>query len=206
MTHATGLIFLKEHEFGFHSSTLGFPSIDACRAVVLHTANGLFGWHQAGGAYADRLNTYGNKFASYIRAHRQALAPHRGLYVVTHVGVRGQYGGGGGTVAGNAQSAMEHLREIGAYAQAIGYTGKIRSFDLSHKWPNGSCYVEFVANGSTCDVYATNWSTNGHETANYDASRGADHQNGHGSSFVSPQRMFTKVNTTGKVKVEPATI
>jgi hypothetical protein len=202
MTSAQGHIFLKEHEFGFHPTVLGFPSIDACRAVVLQTANGLFGWHQAGGAYADRLNTYGNKLASYIRAHRLGNSVGIVLYVVTHVGARGGYGGTPGTVAGNAQQGREHLREIAAYAQAIGFTGTIRSYDLSMRWPGGSCYVEFDVNGNGCDVFANAWHTMGNETANFDPGRGDDHKNGHGATFVNPKLMFTKVNTTGRTKVE----
>jgi len=206
MTTALGHIFLKEHEFGFHPTVLGFPSIDACRAVVVQTANGLFGWHQASGAYADRFNTYGNKFGSYIRGHRLASSVGLTMYVVTHVGVRGGYGGAPGTAAGNAQQGREHLAEIAAYAQAIGFKGTLRSYDLSTRWPTGSCYVEFNVNGNGCDVYANAWHTMGNETANFDVSRGHDHKNGHGASFADPKLMFTKVNTTGRTKVETINI
>ena len=200
------VIFLKEHEFGYDPNTLGFPSIDACRAVVLHTSNGLFGWHQASGAYPDRFNTYGNKLASYIRGHRHASSTALGIYMVTHVGMRGGYGGISGTPAGNDQAGREHLAEIAAYAQAIGFVGPIRSYDLSFKWPNCSCYVEFTANGGTCDVHASAWSNTGNDTTNYDGSRGYNHKNGHGASFVNPKKKFTKVNTTGKVKLETLVI
>lgn len=205
MTTSQGLIFLKEHEFGFHPTTLGFPSIDACRAIVLQTGQGLFGWHQAGGAYGDRLATYGNKFADYIRGHRHGTAASLHIYTVTHIGVRGGYGGVAGTPAGNAQQGREHLAEIAAYSQAIGHAGPIHSFDLSARWPANSCYVEFQLNAGVCQIRANTWHGTGNLTANYDAVRGNDHRNGQ-RVLKAPKLMFTQVNTTGSTQVVPLNI
>ena len=41
-----------------------------------------------------------------------------------------------------------------AFASALDFQGKIRSYDLSHKWPNRGVYVEVTAAADACMIYA----------------------------------------------------
>ena len=42
------MIYLCEREIGFDAAEIGFPSILGCRAIVIVTSGGLFGYHLNG--------------------------------------------------------------------------------------------------------------------------------------------------------------
>ena len=50
------MYYLYEHQLGYHSLALGFPSIDSCNAICLQTKSGLFGLHVYG---CDAFNHIG---------------------------------------------------------------------------------------------------------------------------------------------------
>ncbi len=61
------MLYLSEREIGFDAAEIGFPSIDNCRAIVLVTAGGLFGYHLFGVLSQNKINT----FVSFVNNHAQ---------------------------------------------------------------------------------------------------------------------------------------
>jgi hypothetical protein len=142
--------FLMEHEVGFDTQELGFPSIQGCIAIVYQTHQGLYGYHSAGGSGTDKFKGRAEKFRDFV----QGLGGTHGgvrLYGVTFVG-NNQRG-----YSGVARQTW--LAELVAYATELGYTGKISGYDLfkTLKGVGQSAYVEFQKNGSKCDVSVREW-------------------------------------------------
>src|SRR5262245_26622674 len=97
------MIYLCEREIGFDTTEIGFPSILGCRAIVLVTSSGLFGYHLNG-----NLNpTKKTALITFITQH-----PQLGLKKMLYAASAG---------AGLPQDYAE-LRDIAA---ALGYTGSI---------------------------------------------------------------------------------
>ena len=59
------MIYLCEREIGYDAQCIGFPSIGGCRAVVVLTAGGMFGFHLNGSLSPQKKN----KFAQFISTH-----------------------------------------------------------------------------------------------------------------------------------------
>ncbi len=136
------MINLVEHEVGFDANSVGFPSIDACRAILLVTGGGLFGYHLAGGTLTDSKR---DGFANFIT--RGGAVDQRALYLAAKIN-------GGG----NFQSQNEFWAEIRNLAKKLKFTGPIYAADLS-SFAVGSAYVRFdnVSN-TTCIISARSWS------------------------------------------------
>lgn len=208
-TWSEDLVFLAENEYGFSPTALGFPSISACRAIVYQTSDGLFGFHQACGAFPDRFAEFGEKFAAFVRGHPEGRdiglsSIGMNMYVVSKLGMGGSYS------IGDA-GAREHRAELKAFAGALGFKGNARSYDLSSKWPGQpGVYVEFVVHAATCLIYANPWIEH-HDPAHKAPGGGAGrvhHQLSYPSSkdFIAPDKVFTKVETTARQRLEPITI
>lgn len=137
------MLYLYEHQLGYHNLALGFPSIDGCHAICLQTNIGLFGIHVYGcnafNHIGQAMEKESKAFASFVANH-----PNRSdfvhLYSVCFHGKRGWAAG------------KSWKDEIQVYARELGYTGKVSAFDLSTipGWPNlvgtstsDSAYVEF---------------------------------------------------------------
>lgn len=144
------MYYLYEHQLGFHSLALGFPSIGTCNAICLQTTAGLFGVHVYGcdsfnkqaGSNTNAMERESTAFAAFVNNH-----PNRSGFVHLY--------------SANFHSKRQHQpagtvdgwkKELKYYAKALGYTGPVSSFDLSSltNWPtNGSgldldsAYVEF---------------------------------------------------------------
>ena len=91
-TWSKGLIFLAENQYGFSTTSLGFPSISACRAIVYQTSRGLYGFHQASGAHPGKFERFGKKFAGFVDGEGGGNGLN--LYVVAKVGMGSSYAGG----------------------------------------------------------------------------------------------------------------
>jgi len=145
-------LYLKERELGFDPTTIGFPSIHGCMAIVYVVPNGLFGYHNYGGsanaAWADRANA----FNSYVQHHILRGAASR-LYGVTFVGLR--YG---------PPQQDNWVGELTSFAGALGYNGKIRGYDLSGDGMVGSAYVEFRKVNDKCEIWVKPWTAGGEAT------------------------------------------
>src|SRR5690554_6151511 len=59
------VIYLCEREIGFDAVEIGFPSVMGCRAIVLVTAGGLFGYHLNGNLNAMKQAA----FVNFVTAH-----------------------------------------------------------------------------------------------------------------------------------------
>lgn len=200
MPWSEGLIFLSENHYGFSRATLGFPSISACRAVIYQTTEGLFGFHQASGAHPGKIAGFGAKFAGFVREHPQGAGTGLNLFVAAKVGAGSSYRMG-------HEGALEHQAEMKAFADALGFTGTVRSYDLSFKWANVGVYVEVTADAGTCVMHCNPWVEHhdeGHKGP-VAGDRQADHKLSYPTKdeFVVPTKVFTKVDTTAQQKVEP---
>ncbi|EMZ7034348.1 hypothetical protein ABE276_002382 [Salmonella enterica] len=70
--------YLCEREIGFDATEIGFPSVMGCRAIVLVTAGGLFGYHLNGTLNAQKLTA----FINFVNTHPKGRGrPRRRLYV-----------------------------------------------------------------------------------------------------------------------------
>ncbi|MBL0937799.1 MAG: hypothetical protein IBJ03_02830 [Gemmatimonadaceae bacterium] len=139
------MYYLYEHQLGYHSLALGFPSIDGCNAICLQTKTGLFGIHVYG---CDAFNHIGRAmekestaFGEFVRTHTQGQEFVH-MYSTCFHKKRGWSPGG--------KDAWK--RELKFYADAIGFKGPCSGFDLSSipNWPGGigsstsdSAYVEY---------------------------------------------------------------
>jgi hypothetical protein len=74
------VIYLCEREIGFDAAEIGFPSVMGCRAIVLVTAGGLFGYHLNGTLNGQKLAT----FVNFVNSHPQGRGrPRRRLYTAS---------------------------------------------------------------------------------------------------------------------------
>jgi len=170
------MIYLCEREIGFDAAQIGFPSVAGCRAIVLVTSGGLFGYHLNG-----NLNE-GKKiaFAGFVNGNPLGLTK-RALYVASQgVGVPHYYG------------------EIRALAATLGYGGTIHWANLG----GPSAYANFVNNhNNTCIISWRTWSDpadnvaankGGYAAANRAIANGA-----------APAHMYTNLNAAGLTVVYP---
>ena len=137
------MYYLYEHQVGYHSLALGYPSIDGCHAICLQTKTGLFGIHVLGCNAFNHISRAMEKeseaFAAFVTGHPMG-SDFVHLYGVCFHGKRGW------------EKGKTWKDEIKVYADALGYKGKVSGFDLSTvaNWPKGvgtstsdSAYVEF---------------------------------------------------------------
>ena len=153
-----GLIYLPEHHAGFDASCIGFPSISGCHAIVLHSDNGLYGYHALGGERAPQTAVRATGFASFVRQHNVNFAPKR-LYGACFLNARGYSGN---------DKKQGWITEITAYADALGMNHNlIRGFDLGTKIKEQvvnnntvtqSAYVEMRLVNDNVEVFFKRWS------------------------------------------------
>jgi len=181
-------MYLGEREIGFDAAEMRFPSIGGCRAIVLVTGGGLFGFHLSGTRNAQKMNS----FSQFIQGHAQGN-PKRNLYIASRVG-------------GNSQhtNAEECYAEIKDFAQALGFEGAMYWADLSSVG-GASAYVEFKSvQNHTCIITARTWNDPvdgvAGNRANY---AGANRTMAMGAA---PALMFTHVDPTGLRAVYPTKI
>ncbi len=127
------MTYLGEREIGFDAVEIGFPSILGCRAIVVVTAGGLFGYHLNGNLSTLKKNA----FVNFITGHLQGNAPAM-LYAAS-------------AGAGLAQDYQE-LRDIAA---DLVYGGPIYWASLPAA---GSVFVHFQdINHTTCAITSRAW-------------------------------------------------
>ena len=169
------MIYLCEREIGYDPKCIGFPSIGGCRAVVVVTAGGIFGFHLNGSLNSGKKD----KFSQFISGHNRGGAA-TAIYVACK----------------EARSGRD-VAEIKEIATAIGYTGDINWADLS-SIEAGSAYVEIrlVPGNNTCIVAARAWDDG---TDSADDNRGAYVDSGSRTiaNGGNPTQMYTGVDTQG---------
>jgi hypothetical protein len=132
--------FLNERQIGMDPTTVGFPNLGDCMAMVLLDEGGLFGFHLTRG---DLTNA--PLFVQYVQGHRNYTGRLEGLYSTANFKLR--YGQSG------TQTDWEG--EMSAIAKAAGYTGPVHGYNLGDtgiKAPE-AIYAEFRAAASACTVW-----------------------------------------------------
>ncbi len=123
---------LLENHWGFDAVDLGFPSIAACRAIVLQTTAGLFGYHMSSSHLTAAARAI--DFANYVHNHAQWVAgAGQMLYVIcyTEKPITG-YG---------ANALSEWKAEAQVFAAALTHTGRRMGYGLSPAHGGLSSYV-----------------------------------------------------------------
>jgi hypothetical protein len=141
--------YLGEREVGFDPSGLGFPSLDGCQAIVYQTDNGLFGYHNFGGADEASWPERSAAFGSFVNEHFMR-ATGRILYGVCYVTTARGYG--------NSHTTRKWKGELASFADAVGFDGPIWGYNLSNSGIAPGAYVELRKNGNACEVWAKHWS------------------------------------------------
>jgi hypothetical protein len=157
----TSMIYLSELEVGYDPELIGFPSIDACMAIVYVTDRGLFGFHNFGGDTREKWRLRANKFREFVGNHDYASRAGRRLYGATYLGSRGYT---------NPQEDWK--AELKTFASALGFSGKIRGFNLGQTDIKKGAYVEFRKIGEKCTVYVDCWDGLNGERGNVRWSKG----------------------------------
>lgn len=172
------MTYLGEREIGFDAAEIGFPSILGCRAIVVVTAGGLFGYHLNGNLSALKRNA----FVNFITGHMHGNTPAM-LYAAS-------------AGAGLAQDYQE-LRDIAA---DLHYGGPIYWASLPAA---GSVFVHFQdINHTTCAITARAWVD---ATDNVPGNKGPyvagpDRAIANGTANAS---MYTQVSLAGLTAVYP---
>lgn len=189
---------LREHEFGFTTDRLGFPRVQACRAIVYQNTNGLFGYHNHGANAPSEWDARAQQFADFVRSHPRGGGGGLGLYVVTFVTNHGGYAPGSGL--------RDWKGEAASFAAKLEFTGPRFGVNLSVLYKTGSAYVEVRPTGGLCTVHVQDWrESDVHGTQPYAAS---EH---HKLNPASPQRharppFISQMNTTRLQQVSYETL
>lgn len=147
--------YLLEHQMGFDTNCIGFPSIQGCHAVVYQTSAGLYGFHIAGGSANADWALNAGVFRQFVASLNGLANPGTRLYGASFVG---------NNQRGYSPVATTNWKnELLAIASALGYTGKISGYDLFKTLgSNASAYVEYRVNGPKCNLYVRRWDANEH--------------------------------------------
>ena len=196
-------MYLSENEVGFNTSDLGFPSISGCHAIVYVTTNGLFGLHNFGGADQVSWPERSAVLASFVNGYAGGPGAGRLLYGVCYAT------GGNSRGYGVTSPKQVWTEELGAFAEALGYSGAIWGYDLASQGVPPSVYVLFHREGSitTCVIQVKAWnpahSASGANPSPNDHQMIRRNQNGVGYSLQPKPNVVTSVTTAGLVTVYP---
>ncbi|MFC3550070.1 hypothetical protein ACFOLC_03485 [Lysobacter cavernae] len=127
------MIYLCEREIGFDTTEIGFPSVMGCRAIVLVTAGGLFGYHLNGSLSEGKKTAFKKFITKHVHGHSR-----RKLYAASS--------------GAGSQADHDELRDI---AHALKYAGTIYWASLPGA---GSSFVHYQdINHNTCAVTSRQW-------------------------------------------------
>ena len=130
------MIFLGENEMSCHAKSIGFPSIDNCRAIVMVTGGGLIGCHLFGTLEKKKPALF-----SYFDSQPYS-ADKRTLYIVSKMATH------------TAQGFAEEVRSIAA---GMNFTGPVYTADVTSFGPSGILVVFDNVTNHTCIVTARAW-------------------------------------------------
>ncbi|KPF79321.1 hypothetical protein IP88_02135 [alpha proteobacterium AAP81b] len=141
---------LSEHHLGYDAAQLGFPSIAACRAIVLQTPTGLFGVHVAS-AHTNAA-ARAAEFAQFVTNHTPtAPAAATYLFVVAYTEK---------PITGYDEGRMltQWKAEAKAFADAlVGFTGRRMGYSLSPANGAMSSYVRYTHNVGMATIETAAW-------------------------------------------------
>jgi hypothetical protein len=130
------MIYLGENEMGCDASSIGFPSIDNCRAIVMVTGGGLIGFHLFGTLEKKKAN-----FVTYFEGQPHSV-DKRTLYIVTKMSV---------------QVKANFLEEARSIATALNFAGPVYLADVTSYGTRGVLVVFDNVSNHTCIVTARAW-------------------------------------------------
>jgi hypothetical protein len=150
---------IPENTMAFDPVSLGFPSIDACQAICLHTSRGLYGFHDIKAASQGRGNMTATEagtqklelFANWINGKIQV-----GENLVAIYGVINQNKQYAASTAGNNEwkaVLLDLADKIDGFSGNV-FGGRINN----HIGNNESAYVEVNLAGNNCTVSFKRWS------------------------------------------------
>jgi hypothetical protein len=190
--------FLLEHEAGFDTDRLGFPSINGCHAICFLTQVGLFGFHNAGGSGKEKFDERARLFCDYVKTLSHGALP-KGVHLY---GCSFVSDGRRGYTVG--RTAEEWKAELLAFAKRLRFSGPISGYDLA-KWSRDqtrSAYVEYRCLGKRCLIFAKDWSEDHKEMV--PNPMGLRHKNIIGR--WQPDAVITAVDTTNLSPIVPERI
>jgi hypothetical protein len=176
------MIYLCEREIGFDAAEIGFPSVHGCRAIVLVTGGGLFGYHLNGNLNPGKKSA----FVNFVAGHAQGGSQKMGLYAAS--------------TGGGLKQDHDELKDV---AGTLGHTGPVYWASLSTA---GSVYVNFLGVGhATCGITSRAWSDAVDRVpANWAPyAPGANRAMANGAA---PARMYVNASTAGLTAVYPIKI
>ena len=144
--------YVGERELVYDPSELGFPSISGCHAILLVTAQGLFGFHNLGNERPGDWPALSGAWGQFVTTHVRGGRGGRMLYGVCYPETKRGYTG---------VKKAQWLAELAAFADKVGYTGPIWGYDLANAGiAQGSSYVHFthMPTLGTCVIQARGWS------------------------------------------------
>ena len=154
------MIHLLEKEFGFDAEAMGFPSISGCHAVVYHTEEGFFGFHNAGGSKTTDFEPRAKWLAEFAKDNFVKAGKGLHLYGVCS---RGTANNRGYDMGAGLKCWKDEMK---AYAKALGYKGPVSGYDLDKQrnWPKNpnseigvSAYVDFKKTNAGVTIGVKPW-------------------------------------------------
>lgn len=190
--------YLVEHEGGFDAAALGFPSVQGCHAIVLQTAVGLWGYHNAGGSGPDHFAPRSILFQKFINDHFLG-DPGKGVCLYGCTFVSNNQRGYAGTPKNSWKA------ELKQFAATLGFKGTIRGYDLAQSLTGAhdSAYVEFRRTGGSCNVYIKRWDDAGTTRAAVETRGERMNHKNIVTTKTQPLRKTTGVDASGLTLVKP---
>lgn len=179
---------LAEREVGFDPTSIGFPSIDGCHAVVLCTSSGLYGFHNLGGSGQSSFAERSQSFAAFVNQYFITRGTVHHLYGTCFRDKRGYSG---------ADKLAAWKEEMRAYATALGYSGPISGFDLERmNYGAKSAYVEYRKSNKACTVHCKPWNEMTY-TKDSNTNRVGHKTALHGNVQALPGQIYKTIDSNG---------
>ena len=175
------MIYLGEYEIGADPTSIGFPSVANCRAIVIVTGSGLVGFH----LFGTLTDAKKSAFVNFVNAQANAN-DKRALYIISKL---------------SEHPADAIAAEVRTLKTALNYTGDVYVGDISSRGGLG-VYVQFdTVNLSTCIVTARAWvDAQDSVAANKSPYNGANRA----TALGNPRpEMYSAVNVAGLTAVYP---
>lgn len=140
---------LGENELGFNPTTIGFPSIQGCHAVVYQTAAGIFGIHNYGGDDEKQYKERAEIFRDFVQGHTSGTSAGQRLYGVCFATTKRGYDG----------KLSKWRKELKTFADKLGFGGPIYGYDLAGRaFPaDASVFVRYDKVGDACVIQVKQW-------------------------------------------------
>jgi hypothetical protein len=144
------MMYINENHCGYDSDALGFPSINACQAIVYQTTQALYGFHdyKVGAGFSTQEEVDNMRFAQFALYVQNQNIVHGGNAVALYgVILRGlQY-------RENKQGQSEWEATLLRLATNLGFQGSVRGVRLDkHVGTTDSVYIRFDRKPTECKI------------------------------------------------------